>query len=68
MPQSVNRVVQLRAYGGPECLQAVDLPLPQPGFGEVRVRVLASSINYTETLIRRHSAFRSTSSFVGFAA
>ena len=54
MPQSVNRVVQLRAYGGPECLEVVDLPLPQPGFGEVRVRVLASSINYTETLIRRH--------------
>jgi NADPH:quinone reductase-like Zn-dependent oxidoreductase len=32
----------------------VDAPLPTPGRGEVRVRVLASSLNYTEVLIRRH--------------
>lgn len=32
----------------------VEAPLPKPGRGEVRVRVLASSLNYTETLIRRH--------------
>ncbi len=50
----LNRAVQLRAYGGPEVLRIVDLPLPTAGAGEVRVRVLASSVNYTETLIRRH--------------
>lgn len=50
----VNRAVQLAGYGGPECLRIVDLEIPEPGPGEVRVRVLASSINYTETLIRRH--------------
>ena len=32
----------------------VDAPLPTAGRGEVRVRVLASSLNYTEVLIRRH--------------
>ena len=31
----------------------VDGPLPTAGRGEVRVRVLASSVNYTEVLIRR---------------
>lgn len=49
-----NRAVQLDEYGGPERLRVVDLPMPTVAAGEVRVRVLASSINYTETLIRRH--------------
>jgi NADPH:quinone reductase-like Zn-dependent oxidoreductase len=49
-----NRVVQLTRFGGPETLEVVDAPLPEAGPGEVRVRVLASSINYTEVLIRRH--------------
>jgi NADPH:quinone reductase-like Zn-dependent oxidoreductase len=49
-----NRAVQLTRYGGPEALDVVDIPLPETGAGEVRVRVLASSINYTESLIRRH--------------
>jgi len=53
LDEPLNRVVQLMAYGGPECLRIVDLPRPSAGVGEVRVRVLASSINYTETLIRR---------------
>ena len=54
MAQLCNRVVQLQHYGAPESLRIVDLPIPCAGEGEVRVRVLASSINYTETLIRRH--------------
>lgn len=54
MNEPPNRVVQLGQYGGPECLQVLDIPKPDAGPGEVRVRVLASSINYTETLIRRH--------------
>jgi NADPH:quinone reductase-like Zn-dependent oxidoreductase len=54
MNEPRNRVVQLSQYGGPECLQILDIPRPEAGPGEVRVRLLASSINYTETLIRRH--------------
>jgi NADPH:quinone reductase len=49
-----NRVVQLRRYGGPEELEVVDTRLPTAGPGEVRVRVLASGLEYTDTLIRRH--------------
>jgi NADPH2:quinone reductase len=49
-----NRVVQLRCFGGPEELKVVDAPLPTAGPGEVRVRVLASGLEYTDTLIRRH--------------
>src|SRR5262249_12858891 len=49
-----NRVIQLRRFGGPEELEVVDAPLPTAGPGEVRVRVLASGLEYTDTLIRRH--------------
>lgn len=54
MAESANCAVQLFAYGGCEGLRVVDLPVPEPGRGQVRVRVLASSLNYTEVLIRRH--------------
>src|SRR3954469_19212568 len=54
MREPRNRVVQVRRFGGPDELEAVDAPLPTAGRGEVRVRVLASSVNYTDVLIRRH--------------
>src|SRR5215208_7661052 len=54
MRETRNRVVQVRRFGGPDVLEVVDAPLPAAGRGEVRVRVLASSLNYTDVLIRRH--------------
>ncbi len=54
MTEPRNRVVQVRRFGGPEGLEVADAPLPTPGRGEVRVRVLASSLQYTDVLIRRH--------------
>ena len=53
-PGEHNRVVQVRRFGGPDELEVVDAPLPMAGRGEVRVRVLASSVQYTDVLIRRH--------------
>ncbi|HEU0029179.1 MAG TPA: medium chain dehydrogenase/reductase family protein [Kofleriaceae bacterium] len=49
-----NRVVQIQGFGGPEQLAVIEAPLPAPGKGEVRVRVLASSLEYTDVVIRRH--------------
>jgi NADPH:quinone reductase-like Zn-dependent oxidoreductase len=54
MREPRNRVVQVRRFGGPDGLEVVDTPLPTAGQGEVRVRVLASSVQYTDVLIRRH--------------
>lgn len=48
-----NRVVQLTRFGDADGLEVVDAPMPNAGPGEVRIRVLASSLNYTEVLIRR---------------
>jgi len=54
MGEPRNRVVRLRRFGGADELEVVDAPMPTAGRGEVRVRVLASSVEYTEVLIRRH--------------
>jgi NADPH2:quinone reductase len=49
-----NRVVQVRRFGGPDGLEVADAPVPAAGKGEVRVRVLASGLEYTDVTIRRH--------------
>jgi NADPH:quinone reductase-like Zn-dependent oxidoreductase len=54
MREPRNQVVQVRRFGGPDELEVVDAPLPTAGRGEVRVRVLASSMEYTDVVIRRH--------------
>lgn len=49
-----NKQVVVTAWGGPEVLNIVeDQHLPEPGPGEVRVRVLASSASFTDTMIRK---------------
>lgn len=54
MSERRNRVVQVSRFGGPEGLEVLDAPLPTAGHGEVRVRVLASGMEYTDVVIRRH--------------
>ena len=54
MSEPRNRVVQVRRFGDPDELEVVDAPLPTARRGEVRVRVLASSVEYTDVVIRRH--------------
>ena len=54
MTKPRNKVVQVRRFGGPDGLEVVDAPLPTVGRGEVRVRVLASALEYTDVVIRRH--------------
>jgi len=49
-----NRVVLLRNFGGPEVIEVAEARIPTPGPGEVCVRVLASGLEYTDVVIRRH--------------
>ena len=53
MGESRKRLVQLKRFGGPDALEVVDAPLPTAGPGEVRVRVLASGLEYSDVVIRR---------------
>jgi NADPH:quinone reductase len=47
------RAVLLREIGGPERLELADVPDPEPGDGEVVVRVRAAGINFLDVLVRR---------------
>ncbi|MHB2153703.1 medium chain dehydrogenase/reductase family protein [Calditrichota bacterium GD2] len=50
---SYKRVVVTR-YGGPEVLKVIEEnKLPEPGPGEVRVKVLATSVAFTDVMIRK---------------
>lgn len=47
------QVVQFRQHGGPEVLELVRRPVPEPGPGEVLVRVRAVSVNHLDLWVRR---------------
>jgi NADPH2:quinone reductase len=46
------RAIQIRQTGGPDVLHEVDLPAPEPGAGQVRVRVEAIGVNFIDTYLR----------------
>jgi NADPH:quinone reductase len=39
-------------FGGPEVLEVVEQDIPEPGPGEVRVRVLAAGVSFTDSQLR----------------
>jgi NADPH2:quinone reductase len=43
------RAIQIREFGGPEVLEPVELPTPEPGDGEVLIRVSRVGMNYADT-------------------
>ncbi|NYT31677.1 NADPH:quinone oxidoreductase family protein [Rhizobium sp. WYCCWR 11128] len=44
--------VQFTRFGSPDVLEVVELPIPEPGPGEVLVRVHAAGVNFFEVLMR----------------
>jgi NADPH:quinone reductase-like Zn-dependent oxidoreductase len=49
--KTMKRVV-VDHYGGPEVLRVVEDEVPEPGPGEVRVRVLAAGVSFTDSQLR----------------
>ncbi len=47
------KAARIHAHGGPEVLTVEDVPRPEPGPGEVLVRVLAVSVNHLDLWVRR---------------
>lgn len=47
------RAVVFRRHGGPEVLELADVPSPEPGPGEVLVRVKAAGLNHLDVHVRR---------------
>jgi NADPH:quinone reductase len=46
------RAILVERYGGPEVMALRELPVPEPGMGEVRIRVGACGQNYADILWR----------------
>ena len=49
------RAVQIEEFGGPDVLQVVDLPTPEPSDGEVLVEVSRAGINFADTHQRENT-------------
>jgi NADPH2:quinone reductase len=42
------RAIRVHDYGGPEVLRLEDLPVPEPGPGEARVKIAAAGVNFID--------------------
>ena len=49
------RAIQINAWGGPEVLELVELPVPEPAADEVLIEVSRAGLNYADTHRRRNS-------------
>jgi NADPH:quinone reductase-like Zn-dependent oxidoreductase len=47
------RAVRIHAHGGPEVLRVDEIPEPEPGPGDLLVRLRATSVNHRDVWIRR---------------
>lgn len=47
------KAVQFSRFGGPDVLELVDAPMPEPKPGEVLVKVVVAGINFADTLMRQ---------------
>lgn len=48
----MSRSVRIHEFGGPEVLKIEDVTVPEPGAGEVRLRIRAIGLNRTEATLR----------------
>ncbi len=47
------KAIQIQSTGGPEVLQLAELPIPEPGPGQVLIRVEATGVNFIEVYFRK---------------
>lgn len=50
------RAIRIDEFGGPEVLRVVDVPEPEPGPGEVLIRVVRAGLNFADTH-QRHNQY-----------
>jgi NADPH:quinone reductase-like Zn-dependent oxidoreductase len=52
MADSTAKIVRFHSIGGPEVLRISEEPIPEPGRGEVRLRIKAIGLNRAEVMFR----------------
>jgi NADPH2:quinone reductase len=55
--QNSMKAVMLRSHGGPEVLRVDEATRPEPGPGQVLIRVEAASVNYADIVRRRKDPY-----------
>ena len=55
-----NHRVVVTAHGGPDVLKVIEEDLPEPGEGEVRLRVLAAGVSAYDAMLRSSGALPGT--------
>jgi NADPH2:quinone reductase len=53
MPQMMMKAIEITAPGGPEVLKLHELAVPEPGQGEILVKVVAAGVNRPDVLQRQ---------------
>ena len=53
MSTAKNGRIVVTSIGGPEVLKYIEEPIPEPGRGHVRIKVLAAGVSYADVLMRR---------------
>lgn len=56
------RAIQYRAAGGPEVISLEQVPVPQPGKGEVLVKIGAAGVNFAD-IARRYNRYLEATNF-----
>jgi NADPH:quinone reductase len=47
------QVIRIHTYGGPEVMHLEEVPLPEPGPNQIRVRVVVAGVNFSDASTRR---------------
>jgi len=47
------KAIEIRGMGGPEVLELVERPIPEPGPGQVLIRIEATGVNFIEIYFRK---------------
>jgi NADPH:quinone reductase-like Zn-dependent oxidoreductase len=47
------KAIRIHEFGGPDVLKYEDVPVPQPGPGEIRIKVIAAGVNPVDWKIRK---------------
>ena len=47
------KAIRIHEFGGPEVMKYEDVPMPQPGPGEIRIKIIAAGVNPMDWKVRR---------------
>ena len=59
------KAIQVRQVGGPEAMEVVELPVPQPKANEAVVKLAASGVNFIDVYFARDGTNRRCRLFSG---